>query len=222
MIALDHVTKIYTSGSVDNKALNDVSLTIGDGEFIAIMGTSGSGKSTLLNIIGCMDSLTEGSYYYDDTAVHALNGASLNRFRKNHVSFVFQYFALMNRYTVYENVEIPLKIKNMPKKERRRIVMENLERMGIADKAKELPSHISGGQQQRCAIARALASGNDIILADEPTGALDQKTGSDIMDCLELINQEGKTIIVVTHDENVAKRANRILRLEDGILNEKH
>lgn len=218
MIKLENVTKIYTAGSVKNIALSNITLTIEDGEFISIMGTSGSGKSTLLNILGCMDTLTEGEYFYGETAVHKLNHSSLNKFRKNHISFVFQYFALMNRYTVFENVEVPLLIKNISKKERKKRIMENLDRMGIADKANDLPSRISGGQQQRCAIARALASGNDIILADEPTGALDQKTGNDIMNRLEEINKEGKTIIVVTHDINIAKRTERILKLEDGIL----
>lgn len=220
MIKLDKVTKIYVAGNNKKQALQEVSLTVKEGEFVSIMGTSGSGKSTLLNIIGCMDSLTEGSYVFQETEVHHLNNTALNKFRKNHISFVFQYFALMKRYSVYENVEMPLLIKNISKKERKQIIMENLERVGIADLANSLPSRISGGQQQRCAIARALASGNDLILADEPTGALDSQTGNELMDTFDKINQEGKTIILVTHDEDIAKRTKRILKMEDGILSE--
>lgn len=216
MIKLEKVSKTYTTGKLKKEVLNEISLTVKDGEFISIMGTSGSGKSTLLNLIGCMDTLTSGEYFYDETQVHRLNQFKLNQFRKKNISFVFQYFALMKRYTVYENVEMPLLIKNISKKERKEIVMSNLERMGITEVADELPGHISGGQQQRCAIARALASGNQVILADEPTGALDQKTGNDIMNRFEEINAEGKTIILVTHDEKIANRTQRILRIEDG------
>ncbi|MDE7367624.1 MAG: ABC transporter ATP-binding protein [Lachnospiraceae bacterium] len=220
MITLSQVTKTYYNGECPTPALKGIDLTVEDGEYIAIMGTSGSGKSTLLNIIGGMDTLTEGEYFYNDIPVHQLKGNELHQFRKEHVSFVFQQFALMNHYTVFENVEIPLLAKGFPKKERKRIVMERLEQMGIADLAKKLPIHISGGQQQRCAIARALASDNSIILADEPTGALDKNTGMEIMTLLQEINQQGKTLLVITHDPGIAAMAHRIIRLEDGCIQE--
>lgn len=220
MITLSQVTKTYYNGECPTPALKGVDLAVEDGEYIAIMGTSGSGKSTLLNIIGGMDTLTKGEYFYNDIPVHELKGNGLHQFRKEHVSFVFQQFALMNHYTVFENVEIPLLAKGLPKKERKQIVMERLEQMGIAELAKKLPIHISGGQQQRCAIARALASDNSIILADEPTGALDKNTGVEIMTLLQEINQQGKTLLVITHDPGIASMAHRIIRLEDGCIQE--
>ena len=216
MIKLKQVTKTYYNGDCETPALRGIDLLIENGDYIAIMGTSGSGKSTLLNIIGGMDRLTTGEYYYKDIPVHKLSGNELHLFRKNHVSFVFQQFALMNQYSVYENVEIPLLAKGISKKERKQIVMEQLEILGIAELAKKRPIHISGGQQQRCAIARALASGNDLILADEPTGALDTDTGLDIMKLLKKINIQGKTLLVITHDPNIATMANKVIRIEDG------
>lgn len=216
MIKLNNVTKIYETGNIKTNALNGICLNIEDGEMIAIMGPSGSGKSTLLNIIGCMDSLTSGKYEYNGCDVSALKRSHLNGFRKEHISFVFQNFALMKDYTVYENVELPLLTRNVAKKERKKIVKEKLELMGISELAKKFPTQISGGQQQRCAIARALAAGNDMILADEPTGALDSKTGNDIMDVLKQVNELGKTVIIITHDRNVANKCNRIIEIEDG------
>lgn len=218
MITLSQVTKTYYNGDCPTPALKGVDLTVGDGEYIAVMGTSGSGKSTLLNIIGGMDTLTEGEYFYNDIAVHKLKGNELHLFRKNNVSFVFQQFALMNQYSVFENVEVPLLAKGFPKKERKKIVMEKLELLGIADLVKKKPIHISGGQQQRCALARALASDNDMILADEPTGALDKNTGMEIMKILKKVNERGKTVIVITHDSNIASMADRIIHLEDGYI----
>ncbi len=216
MINLKQVTKTYCNGDCETPALRGIDLSIENGDYIAIMGTSGSGKSTLLNIIGGMDRLTSGEYYYNDIPVHKLSSNELHLFRKNHVSFVFQQFALMNQYSVYENVEIPLLAKGISKKERKRIVVEQLELLGIAELAKKRPIHISGGQQQRCAIARALASGNDLILADEPTGALDTDTGLGIMKLLKKINIQGKTLLVITHDPNIATMANKVIRIEDG------
>lgn len=216
MIKLENVVKIYGSNESKTVALDGVSLEINDGEMLAIMGASGSGKSTMLNIIGAMDELTEGKYFYDDVEVNALKGNKLHKFRKENVSFIFQNFALMNDYTVYENVELPLLTKNISKKDRKKIVMEQLEVMGIKDLAKKFPTKISGGQQQRCAIARALASGNQLILADEPTGALDRKTGEDIMEAFRRMNELGKTVIIITHDENVAEKCDRVIRISDG------
>lgn len=216
MIKLDNVTKVYETQGVKTNALNGICLDIEDGEMIAIMGPSGSGKSTLLNIIGCMDLLTCGKYEYNECEVNLLKPSRLNTFRKEHISFVFQNFALMKDYTVYENVELPLLTRNIVKKERKRIVNEKLELMGISELAKKFPTQISGGQQQRCAIARALAAGNDMILADEPTGALDSKTGDEIMEVLKWVNELGKTVIIITHDRKVAEKCNRIVEIQDG------
>lgn len=216
MIKLNQVSKTYYNGDFPTHALRGIDLQIEQGEYIAIMGTSGSGKSTLLNIIGGMDNLTEGEYYYNDIAVHELKNHALHLFRKEHVSFIFQQFALMNQYTVFENVQVPLLAKGYSKRDRKRIVMEKLELLGIADLAKKRPIHISGGQQQRCAIARALASDNELVLADEPTGALDKNTSMEIMNIIGSINKQGKTVIVITHDSDVAAMANRVVHLEDG------
>lgn len=218
MIQLKNVKKIYKHGNAETHALKGITLDIEDGEYVSIVGTSGSGKSTLLNIIGGMDMITEGEYYYGDMAIHNLKRNALHLFRKENVSFVFQQFALMNRYTVYENVEIPLLAKGMEQKERKKIIMEQLELVGIDHLAKKLPSHISGGEQQRCAIARALVSDNQLILADEPTGALDKTTGTSIMDVLKEVQKQGKTLIVITHDENIAAMGDRIIRIEDGLI----
>lgn len=216
MITLNKINKTYGKGESATHALKDVSLQIRSGEMIAIMGASGSGKSTLLNVLGCMDQFDSGEYYYQDIEVHNMDKAKLHQFRKSHVGFVFQQFALMNQYTVYENVELPLCIQNVPKKERRKRVQVALEQMGIGELARKRPAKISGGQQQRCAIARALASGNELILADEPTGALDVHNGNEIMKILEQLNEQGKTIIVITHDLKIAERTQRILYMEDG------
>ena len=216
MIELKNIKKTYNTGKCPTPALQGINLTIENGEYIAIVGTSGSGKSTLLNIMGGMDSLTEGEYYFDDIPVHNLKKHDLHLFRKNNISFIFQQFALMNHYSVFENVEIPLLAKGVAKKERKRIIMDQLTSLGIADIAKEMPIHISGGQQQRCAIARALVSDNQLILADEPTGALDKNTGLTIMNLMKEINKQGKTVVVITHDMNIASMADRIVRIEDG------
>lgn len=218
MIKLNDVTKIYDTCGVLTPALNGISLEIQDGEYISIMGTSGSGKSTLLNILGGMDNLTTGEYFYNDIAVHSLKGNALHNFRKDNVSFIFQQFGLMKHYTVFENVEIPLIARGVSKKQRKEIVMEKLMAMGIADLAKKLPANISGGQQQRCAIARALVSDRSLILADEPTGALDKNTGLEIMETLGNVNKMGKTLIVITHDERIANMSDRVLHIEDGKL----
>lgn len=216
MIKLADVTKIYGTEENGTKALDNVSLTINDGEMIAIMGTSGSGKSTLINLLGGMDTLTSGTYLYNGTDVGNMKLSELHKFRKNNISFVFQHFALMNHYTVFENVEVPLRAKRIKRARRKEIVMEKLKMLGIEELAKKLPVQISGGQQQRCAIARALAADNQLILADEPTGALDSKTGKEIMDIFTDIKHLGKTVIIVTHDNKIADRCERIIRIEDG------
>lgn len=217
MIQLNNVVKIYNKGTSSAvAALNGVTLTIGDGEFVSIMGPSGSGKSTLLHILGCMDTMTEGEYELDGIRVQDLKPERLHKIRGSKISFVFQQFALMNTYTVFENVELPLLSQKVGKKERKRIVNEKLNQLGIADLARKLPGKISGGQQQRTAIARALASGSSIILADEPTGALDQHTSQEVMEVLKEINEEGKTIIIVTHDPNIASKTKRCIQIVDG------
>ncbi len=198
--------------------LRGINLTVANGDYIAIMGTSGSGKSTLLNILGCMDTPTTGEYLFDDVCVNDLKGNKVNRFRKEHISFVFQHFALMNQYTVFENVQLPLLYKNVSAKERRERVMDSLKKMKIDHLANKKVTMISGGEQQRCAIARALVSGNNLILADEPTGALDGKTSADIMEYLSVLHKEGLSIIMVTHDEKVAAYADRVVRIEDGCI----
>lgn len=216
MIKLIHVKKDYTEGGVITNALKDINLEVKDGEFVAIMGASGSGKSTLLHILGGMDKLTSGEYYYNDEAVHDMSMGRLNIFRRDHVSFVFQNAALMKYYTVAENIEMPLLSMNVGKKERKKIIEEKMEAVGIAHLAKKIPIHISGGEQTRTAIARALAGDNELLLADEPTGALDQTTGKEIMEVFKKVHEMGKTIILITHDPNVAAYADRIIRIEDG------
>lgn len=216
MIELKDVCKTYKYGKEETKALDNINLTIKDGEFVAVIGNSGSGKSTLLNIIGCMDLMDSGSYILNGQEISGIKINKLHKVRKESISFVFQNFALLNHYTVFENVEVPLLAKKVKKSERKRIVKEKLELMGIYDLKSKLPTKISGGQQQRCAIARALASDNNIILADEPTGALDSKTGEEIMNVLKQLNGMGKTVIIVTHNMDIAKQTDRILEMEDG------
>ncbi len=218
MIKLTDIRKTYGKGDNANEVLRGINLTVADGDYIAIMGTSGSGKSTLLNILGCMDTPTTGEYLFDDVCVNDLKGNKVNRFRKEHISFVFQHFALMNQYTVFENVQLPLLYKNVSAKERRERVMDSLKKMKIDHLANKKVTMISGGEQQRCAIARALVSGNNLILADEPTGALDGKTSADIMEYLSVLHKEGLSIIMVTHDEKVAAYADRVVRIEDGCI----
>lgn len=216
MITLNQITKIYNKTENSVPALDGVSLSIMEGEAIAIMGPSGSGKTTLLNIIGCMDEPDQGKYMFDEMEISTLTKSKADLFRKKTIGFVFQQFALLKDYTVMENVEIPLIAMNVRKKKRREICHEWLSKMGMEEYEKKYPTKLSGGQQQRCAIARALVNGAPIILADEPTGALDQKNGQEIIKLLLELNREGKTIIVVTHDEKVAERMNRVIYLSDG------
>lgn len=216
MIQLENCRKTYMHGSNVTEAMSDVSLHVKSGEFLAIMGASGSGKSTLLHILGCIDRPTGGTYFYNGIDVNALSSKEWHRFRKNHISFVFQNFALMNQYTVEENIAIAMDgLLNSPK---RRKIREVAELLKIDDVLYKLPMYISGGQQQRTAIARALVSKGELVLCDEPTGALDRRTGEEIMKVIATLRENGKTIIVVTHDPAVASVADRILYMEDGRL----
>lgn len=216
MIKLENIEKEYKGNGISTHALKGVSLEIESGSLVSIVGPSGSGKTTLLNIIGCMDIPTAGRYVCDETEVSALKGREVEKFRKENISFVFQQFALLDDYTVYENVELPLRVKNLPKRERKQKVREVLSKFGIADLEKKYSTQISGGQQQRCAIARAVAAETDIILADEPTGALDETTGQEIMEILKELNREGKTVIIVTHNMEIAAQTERTIRIRDG------
>jgi putative ABC transport system ATP-binding protein len=216
MIELRNLSKTYLTGGVETKALKNVNLTIRDGDYISIVGTSGSGKSTLLNILGCMDAPSEGEYIYDGEKINELNISKLNKFRKEHISFIFQNFSLLNSYTLYENVELPLIARGMSAKERKVKVMEMLELVGLAHLKDSFPLNTSGGQQQRVAIARALVTGNNLILADEPTGALDKNTTKDIMELFEKMKEKGRTLVVVTHDLEIAAMAEKSIQIEDG------
>lgn len=214
MIELNQIIKKYEVGKNETLALNDISLKIEKNDFIAVMGTSGSGKSTLLNILGGMDQATSGQYLFEGSNISNLSNKNLHEFRKNNISFIFQNFALINRYTVYENIEIPLLARNQ--RYRKEKIMEIMKRIHIEDLKSKYPQNLSGGQQQRCAIARALVTDSKLLLCDEPTGSLDSHTSMMIMDILSDINSLGKTIVLVTHDERIASRCHQIINIEDG------
>ncbi|MEY8305025.1 ABC transporter ATP-binding protein [Anaerosalibacter bizertensis] len=216
IIKLENLHKVYGKDNYKTVALKDINLSIEDGELVSIMGPSGSGKSTLLNIIGCLDTQTKGEYTLEGRKIIGLSNKEMSKIRNTTLSFVFQNFALLKDYTVYENIELPLLYRNMKKSEKKEKIYYYMDKLGIRDLEKKKPKHISGGQQQRVAIARALVGEAKIILADEPTGALDQKTGKELLDLLISLNTEGKTIIIVTHDVNVANMTNRLIKLEDG------
>lgn len=221
MIELKHLTKEYRNDDLVTPALSDIDLKIEAGEFISIMGASGSGKTTLLNIIGCMDTPTSGTYLFDGTDLSHKKERELSSLRGRRIAFVFQHFALIDDYTVLENVEVPLITQPLSKAERKRKVLSALNAVGIAALAKKKPIHISGGQKQRVAIARAIACGADILLADEPTGALDSKTGKEIMRKFSELNAAGKTVILITHDRQISSYAKRLITIQDGrIIND--
>lgn len=216
MIELNDISKTYIGDTYETKALRSISLKIEDGEFVAIMGKSGSGKSTLLNIIGCMDNMTEGEYFIENMPAHTYNALKLDKLRKKYISFVFQHFALMDQYSVYENIELPLDVRGVKRKERKKTIKSIMDRLGISELADKLPKQISGGEQQRTAIARAFAADTKYVLSDEPTGALDIENAKKLMELFSELNKEGKTIILVTHDEFVASYASRIIYLDNG------
>lgn len=216
LVELENVYKIYHMGDSDVHALDGISLTIDRGEFVAIVGASGSGKSTCMNIIGCLDVPTSGIYRLNGRAINNYSDDELAEVRNKMLGFIFQQYNLIPKLTVIENVQLPLLYGGCSEKEQRERAMESLKRVGLADKAKNLPAQLSGGQQQRVSIARALAGDPSVILADEPTGALDSKTGRDVMLFLQQLNREGHTIILITHDNSIAARALRIVRITDG------
>ncbi|KQS18974.1 macrolide ABC transporter ATP-binding protein [Exiguobacterium sp. Leaf187] len=220
VVDLHEIQKAYGEGTNRHIVLDRVSLTIEAGEYVTILGPSGSGKSTLMNIIGCLDVASNGVYRLQEQLVHDLSEDQLATIRNEEIGFIFQQFQLLPRMSVLQNVELPLIYAGVSRKERRARSLELLERVGLTDKADALPSQLSGGQQQRVAIARALVTRPTILLADEPTGALDQKTGKQIMELFESLSEEGKTIIMITHDVNIAKQARRIIRIEDGQVTE--
>lgn len=215
-IKAENLCRYYTAGGATIRALDGVSLDIQDGEYVTICGASGSGKSTLMNILGCLDVPTSGSYYLDGQSVPELDDNSLSRIRGNKIGFVFQSFNLIPTLTALENVELPLMYRGIPKKQRREAALEALEQVGLQNRSSHRPCEMSGGQQQRTAIARAIAARPSVILADEPCGNLDSRSGRVICEILEALHLCGKTIVMITHDENAAKRAERLIRIADG------
>jgi len=218
IIRLTNITKNYVLGRVIIPALNNISLSIFKNEYVALMGPSGSGKSTLMNILGCLDTPTSGEYILNGTHVSTLADAQLAEIRNKEIGFIFQTFNLLPRLTAFENCVLPLVYAGFGKKERERRAMEVLESVGLADRVKHKPNELSGGQRQRVAIARALINHPSIILADEPTGNLDSKTSAEIMAIFDEIHQRGNTLIVVTHEEEIARHAKRIIRMKDGMI----
>lgn len=218
MIEVQNLQKIFRTEEVETWALNDVSFTVADGEFVAIMGPSGCGKSTLLNILGLLDNPTKGSYKLQGVEVATLDENHRTDLRKGVIGFVFQSFNLIDELNVRENIELPLLYMGVPAKERRRRAEEVMERMNISHREKHFPNQLSGGQQQRVAIARAVIAGPKLILADEPTGNLDSVNGQEVMNLLKELNQQGTTIVMVTHSRHDASYANRIINLFDGSI----
>lgn len=217
MIQVEELTKIYQMGETEVRALNGASFTIGKGELVAIMGPSGSGKTTLMSIIGCLDVPTSGRYILDGTSVENMKDTQLAEIRGHKIGFVFQQFNLLARTSALENVMLPLTYAGISGKERQKRAVEALERVGLGDRTQHAPNELSGGQQQRVAIARAIVNEPAILLADEPTGALDSKTGVEIMELFQsLHNDHGQTVILVTHDSYVARHTNRVILLSDG------
>lgn len=216
IIEINDVSKVYTIGDEEVRALDHVSLTIGKGEFVSIIGPSGSGKSTLMNIIGCLDIADEGEYLLDGQPIGKYSEKELARIRNKKLGFIFQSFNLISKMTAEENVELPLIYQRIPASERKKRVKEALKRVDLDKRGKHKPTELSGGQQQRVAIARALATNPSLILADEPTGNLDSKTGEEIMNLFHELHESGNTIVLITHDNDVAKQAKRRVHIKDG------
>jgi len=220
MIELKNISKSYNLGEQELKVLDNINFKVQKGEFVSIIGPSGSGKSTMMNILGLLDVADKGEYLLDDISIKEANDSLLADIRNKKIGFIFQSFNLLPKMNALENVQVPLMYRGINKKESQKRAYEILEKVGLKGREKHMPSQLSGGQQQRVAIARALIGEPEIILADEPTGALDSKTGNEVMDLLQNLNREGQTIILITHDISVANRANRIVKMMDGKLEE--
>jgi len=220
ILNMKDIVKEYQMGDEVSKVLKGINLSVEAGEFLAILGPSGSGKSTLMNIIGCLDVPTSGEYYLSGIKIEDQEEKVLANIRRKEIGFIFQSFYLLSRQNAIKNVEMPLIYSGIDKKSRREIAAEMLKKVGLEEKFYHLPRQLSGGQQQRVAIARALINNPTILLADEPTGALDQKTGQQVMEIFHQLNQEGRTIIMITHDINLAKEAKRVVRILDGNISE--
>lgn len=218
IIKFENIVKRYGRGECEVLALNEINIDIEDGEMVAIVGSSGSGKSTLLNIIGTLDRQDNGEYFLYQKNINSINKKELYKLRNECFGFVVQNFALVNDYTVFENIEIPLEYAKIKRREREGLIDCVLKKLGIYDKKNKKITTLSGGQSQRVAIARAIVNNPKIILADEPTGALDSKTGQQVIDIFKMLNKEGKTIIIVTHDISIANQCDRIIKIEDGKL----
>lgn len=219
LIQLNHIHKVYQMGSEAVHANDGVNLTIQRGEFVAIVGKSGSGKSTLMNIIGALDVPSEGEYILGGEDVSQMSEKQLAEIRNKMIGFIFQQYNLLPRLNLLENVELPLLYAGVSTAERRERALDSLDRVGLKDKWKHMPNQLSGGQQQRVSIARALAGNPSLILADEPTGALDSKTSREVLDFLKKLNEEGNTIVIITHDSAIALEARRVVRIHDGKIN---
>lgn len=217
---MTNIVKTYQMGDEVSTVLRGIDLTVNEGEFLAVLGPSGSGKSTLMNIIGCLDVPTSGEYVLSGRLIGDQDENTLAHIRSKEIGFIFQSFHLLQRQTALENVELPLIYADMPEKERKQRAKEMLIRVGLEDKMNHYPNQMSGGQQQRVAIARAISGNPTILLADEPTGALDQKTGASVMELFHELNEEGRTIIMITHDINIARHATRVVRILDGNISD--
>ncbi len=218
LLTLENINKSYSLGSEKVQVLFDINLQVKGGDFIAILGPSGSGKSTLMNIIGCMDTADSGAYYLSGEAVHEANDVQMTRLRNQYIGFIFQKYQLIPKYDVMQNTILPLLIRGVPRKEAIEIASEKLKLLGMSDRMHHKPSELSGGQQQRVSIARALVGDPAILLADEQTGALDSKTGADVLHLFQELNDMGNTILMITHDPAVSQKAKQIVRIIDGRL----
>ena len=216
ILELNNIYKNYYQGKMEVPVLKDVSLHIEEGEYVAIMGPSGSGKSTLMNIIGCLDKPTEGSYILENKDILTLKDNDLSQVRLKSIGFVFQNFNLLQRQSAIDNVALPLLYAKVPKQKRNEIARKSLERVGLEDRIEFKPNQLSGGQNQRVAIARAIVNNPKVLLADEPTGALDSQSGEQVMDIFRRLNQDGVTIVMITHEREIAEHANRIIMIRDG------
>lgn len=220
IVTMRDIVKEYIVGGEVSRVLKGISLNVSKGEFLAVLGPSGSGKSTLMNIIGCLDTPTSGEYTLDGRSIGQEDEKTLARIRNKEIGFIFQSFFLMQRQTAIQNVRMPLVYADIPEKQQDELAYEMLEKVGLTEKKDYYPNQLSGGQQQRIAIARAMANNPAILLADEPTGALDQKTGKQVMELFHQLNEDGRTIIMITHDAQIASHAKRIVRILDGCIGE--